>query len=245
MATVKLNASQIELFISKAREHVADYRNRGGLIFIGGPREEQLLKCITADVEKYGDHLPGKVENSSLRDAVKTAVRIYRASDPYSTEEDLKIYAETRELVTYVLCKTESLETLLEESPGQYVWLVIATLMAVAGVDNTAACQAAAGYDTISEAKNEGVGGGFASIQEEAGKAASRSSHIGALSRIESVVKNNGFYPEELVPIRDAVEDEFPEYNEEAVKLMVAAAFATAMLDKGSARHTFEFKCDK
>lgn len=245
MATTKLNASQIELFTSKASEHVADYRNRDNLTFIGGPREEQLLQCLTEDVEKYGDHLPGKVENSSLRDAVKTAVSIYRASAPYSTEEDLKIYAETRELVTYVLGKMESRETLVEEAPGQYVWLVIATLMDVAGVDNTAACQAASGYDTIGEAQNAGIGKTFTSIQEEAGKAASRSSHIGALLRIESVTKNNGFYPEELAPIRDAVEDEFPEYNEEAGKLMVVAAFATAMLDKGSANDTFEFKYAK
>lgn len=245
MGTTKLNNNQIALFIEKARPHVAEYRNRDDLTFIGGPKEWRLLQHLTADVEKHCDLLSGKVENSSLRDAVRTAVRIYLASDPYSTEEDCTIYDEARELVTYVLGKTESLENLVEDSPGQYVWLVIATLMHAVGVDNTAACYAASGYGTIDEAKNAGIGGDSTSPQEEAKKAASHGSHTGALSRIESVAKDNGFYPEELAPIRDAVEDEFPEYNEEAVKLMVIAAFATARLDKGCPVHTFEFKYAK
>lgn len=250
METTKLDSSQIGLFIEEARPHVTKYRNRDGLAFIGGSREAQLLRSLNADVEEYKHHLPGKVGNSNLHNAVTFAFRIYRAYDPFSSEEDQKIYDEARELVTYVLGQTRSQEGLAAESPGQYVWLVIATLMAVAGVDNTTARQAAAGYDSIGKARDAGIGGvetavgAHTPIHVEAEKVAGTMPHSGALVRIGAVAKGD-FYPEELVKIRDEVKNLFPTYNEEAVKLMVTAAFATAMLDKGSAAHAFEFKFTK
>lgn len=245
MKTTKLGQSQINQFVEHAHPHVAEYRKRNNLKFIGKDREETLLNRIIADVGEYDDDLGYKVDNLGLEQAVNYAFRILCAHDPYSTDEDQIIYDEARELVTYVLGKTSSQESLAANSPGQYVWLVIATLMAVAAVDNTVACQAAAGYPTIGEAKAAGIGRTTASdtatlIRAEADKAAWKTSHRDALSYICSIVER-GVYPRELAPTRDAVEEMFPEYNSQAVQIFTIAAFATAQLNSGDKSVDFKF----
>lgn len=239
----------INRFIYEAGPAVERFRERPENTYIGTDQEASFIKHLLADALEHACGFTGKVDNSSLSQAIRAATRIFLAHDPYTSEQDINIQQEVRRLVTETLCDTDTSEKLAGQQPGQYVWLVLATLVGISGENNGIAKQLASGYANAELASAAGIGevpnnrrGGL--VREISRGLAVELTHEEALKAVRKLSKEGADTPEVLSELYGAFKHDFPIFREEAIKLGVISALAAAKLNKGSHDHTFEFRYD-